>query len=265
MQDWQLPYLGRRAFPAELTDFELRQFFTFDEIERADIRRAFRSRLRLGAALQLGFLRLTGASLHSMEYVPAAVLKLLGLQLGVPAPDLATLRALYRREMTRMAHQSWAIEYAGFRALDSDGEALLIAFLHRPYHQFDHQAAARARRPRLVAPQLVSHTAGAVVDSERPRRHTHGDERRPRGAGEGRGCDFVGCLPGKTARAARWAHDDPPGMAAPTAWQAFLEDNAAAVGEVRLAQRTGGTLQEPADFQRAPAGLRPAVSASPLQ
>lgn len=41
---------------------------------------------RVAAALQLGFLRLTGTTLSSIEYVSAAVLHHLGSQFGLPAP-----------------------------------------------------------------------------------------------------------------------------------------------------------------------------------
>ena len=74
MRDWQFAHLGRRAFPAEVTEFELRQAFTFEPVEQQEIRRAFRSRLRIAAALQLGFLRLTGATLRTIEHVPTGVL-----------------------------------------------------------------------------------------------------------------------------------------------------------------------------------------------
>jgi TnpA family transposase len=158
MHDWQLAYLGRHTFPAELTDFELRQTFTFDAEERENIRRAFRSRLRIGAALQLGFLRLTGTTLNSIQYVPSAVLRHLGSQFGVPPPDLATLRALYKRKMTRVAHQSWAIEYGGFRALDTRGEELLIAFVCERTHgsiarpRLEQHARAWLRRNSYLMP-----------------------------------------------------------------------------------------------------------------
>ena len=122
MRDWQIAYLGRGTFPADLTDFELRQAFTFDAQEQEAIRRAFRSRLRIAAALQLGFLRLSGTTLSVIEHVPVAVLHHVGRQFGVHAPDLATLRSLYRRKKTRRAHRRWAIEYQGFRALDAHGE-----------------------------------------------------------------------------------------------------------------------------------------------
>jgi hypothetical protein len=134
MHDWQLGYLGRHAFPADVTEFELRRAFTFDEAEREEIRRSFRSRLRIGIALQLGFLRLTGTTLGSLEYVPSAVLRHVGLQFALPAPDLATLRGLYRREKTRSAYQRWAIEYGGFRQLDVRSEQLLAAFIRERTH-----------------------------------------------------------------------------------------------------------------------------------
>jgi len=86
MHEWQLAYLSRHTFPAELSDFELRQTLTFDAQKREDIRRAFRSRLPIGAALQLGFLRLTGTTLNSIECVPSAVLPHLGSHLGCCHP-----------------------------------------------------------------------------------------------------------------------------------------------------------------------------------
>ena len=52
MQDWKLGYLGRHTFPAEVTEFELRQTFSFDAEGRAEICRTFRPRLRTGVALQ---------------------------------------------------------------------------------------------------------------------------------------------------------------------------------------------------------------------
>ena len=80
MRDWQLIYLGRRTFPSDITDFELRQTFTFTAQEQSDIRHAFRSRLRIAAALQLGFLRLTGSTPSTIEHVPTRVLYYLGQQ-----------------------------------------------------------------------------------------------------------------------------------------------------------------------------------------
>ena len=89
-------YLGWRQFPRELSTFEVRQFFSLRLRERHVLRRRFRARGRLGAAIQLGFVRMTGTTLDALDHVPREVLAHVGQQLGQPAPELATLRALYR-------------------------------------------------------------------------------------------------------------------------------------------------------------------------
>jgi hypothetical protein len=101
---------------------------------------------------QRHFLRLTGSTLNSIEYVPSPVLRHLGSQFGVPPPDLATLRALYKRKMTRVAHQSWAIEYGGFRALDTRGE--------------DSKASRNARWAAGASEVRVAASVGAVRASK---------------------------------------------------------------------------------------------------
>ena len=63
-------YLGRTSIPRDLTDFELREFFTLSAADRRAIRVAVRKRLRLAMALQLGFLRMTGATLDALDYIP---------------------------------------------------------------------------------------------------------------------------------------------------------------------------------------------------
>jgi hypothetical protein len=72
-------------------------------------------RLRLGAAIQLGFVRMTGTTLNALDNVPTSLLEYVAHQLMLPAPELATLRALYRNERTRFAHQAWACACAGLR------------------------------------------------------------------------------------------------------------------------------------------------------
>jgi hypothetical protein len=53
-------YLGWPRFPRELSLFEVRRFFSLSLPDRHVLRRRFRSRARLGAPLQLGFVRMTG-------------------------------------------------------------------------------------------------------------------------------------------------------------------------------------------------------------
>ena len=103
-------YFGRRRFSQEMSAFEVGRFFSLSTDDRHVLRRRFcaRSRLdaagcgwvRLGAALQLGFVRTTGTTLDAIDYVPHAVLERVGHQLGMSLPESTTLSALYRRQDT---------------------------------------------------------------------------------------------------------------------------------------------------------------------
>ena len=152
-------YLGSRRFPREMNSFEVRRYFTLSSEDRHVLRRRFRSRSRLGAALQLGFVRMTGATLDAFDYVPRAVLEHVGHQLEISAPHLTTLRALYRRQMTLFVHQQSACEHAGFHrhevndvthvidALLSDSSVTLDR--HRLAQRHARREAARHRRRRI--------------------------------------------------------------------------------------------------------------------
>ena len=130
MRVFQSTYVGRHDFPKSLPDFQLQQWFMFNERDRRAIRKAFRSRHWIGVALQLGFLGMTGTTLRSLDYVPVAVLRHLGRQFKQPVPDIATLRSLYRRRPTRFEHQRWAVQQWGLRDFDSTTEKQLIEHLH---------------------------------------------------------------------------------------------------------------------------------------
>jgi len=58
-----------------MSAFEVRHFFSFSVADRRELRVRYPRRLRLGAALQVGFVRMTGTTLDSFDYVPNAVLK----------------------------------------------------------------------------------------------------------------------------------------------------------------------------------------------
>jgi hypothetical protein len=130
MRVFQSTYVGRNVFPKSLPDFLLQQWLTLNARDRRAIRKAFRSRHWIGAALQLGFLGMTGTTLRSLEYVPGAVLRHLGRQFRQPVPDIATLRTLYRRRPTRFAHQRWAIKQWGLREFDPAIEHRLTEHIH---------------------------------------------------------------------------------------------------------------------------------------
>jgi hypothetical protein len=119
-------YLGEKTFPKEITAFEIREFFTLSAEDLRAIRLDSNKKSRLSLALQVGFLRMTGAALDTYEYIPRAVLECVATQLQVPAPMLATMRALSRRPMTRHRHQSWACRYLGISRLKAADEQPLF-------------------------------------------------------------------------------------------------------------------------------------------
>ncbi len=128
MQDWQGMFLGRRRLPRDLSAFELEAFFTFVGAERRAIEERRHPALKLGLALQMGFLRMTGRPLEAVGAVPPALWRHLGAQLQVTAPDLASLRVMYRRLSTLYEHQELAREVLGFRdGSEAQRRALLRA------------------------------------------------------------------------------------------------------------------------------------------
>jgi Domain of unknown function (DUF4158) len=105
MDNWQSTFLGLKQLPRELTAFGIESFFTFTLAERQIIEDRRRPTLKLGLALQIGFLRMSGRLLDAVPMVPPALSRHLGSQFAIAAPDLASLRALYRRAPTLIAHQ----------------------------------------------------------------------------------------------------------------------------------------------------------------
>ena len=97
MQGWQTSYLGLRDMPGDISEFELQAFFSFSRAELELIARRRSDSLKLGLALHIGFARVTGRPLNSVRAVPPALLRHLGRELDISAPDLVSLRALYAR------------------------------------------------------------------------------------------------------------------------------------------------------------------------
>src|ERR1700692_3440993 len=123
MLAWHVPYLGWRQLPADVSEFEITHFFSLRVEERSAVLTRYRDSLRLGAALQIGFIKMCGRPLDAVQRVPVDLLKHLGEQLEIPAPTIATLRALYlKRRRTLYEHQRWAMEFLGmirFEATDT--------------------------------------------------------------------------------------------------------------------------------------------------
>jgi hypothetical protein len=121
MDSWHATFLGLRHLPREVTAFEVEVFFSAEGARIIEERR--RPELKLGLALQIGFLRMSGRLLDAVRMVPPLLWRLLGARFGVAAPDLASLRAMYRHAPTLIEHQQLACE------------ALLLAAQKCPIHK----------------------------------------------------------------------------------------------------------------------------------
>ena len=67
MQGWQTSYLGLRDLPRELSEFELQAFFSFGRNELELIARRRGDNHKLGLALHIGFVRMSGRPLNSVR------------------------------------------------------------------------------------------------------------------------------------------------------------------------------------------------------
>lgn len=83
--------------PRDISSFELQAFFTFSRTERELIGARRGDSLKLGSALHIGFLRMSGRVLDAFRVLPPALWRPLGNGLGVDAPEIALLCALYGR------------------------------------------------------------------------------------------------------------------------------------------------------------------------
>ena len=129
-----MPFLGLRAFPADLTEFEIRYFFTFSAKEREAILSRYGDQHRLAAAMQIGFIKMAGRTLDAFDTLPVGVLRYVSTDLGIQTPELSTLHALYRREQTLLDHQVWAAQLLGFRPFTERRQRVLVRYLRREAH-----------------------------------------------------------------------------------------------------------------------------------
>lgn len=95
---------------------------------------------------------MTGTTLDALDYVPRPVLDHLSRQLGINAPELVTLRALYRRQMTLFSHQRWACGHARFHWPESaDTTAVIESLTAGSSVTLDRHRLARQAREELYA------------------------------------------------------------------------------------------------------------------
>lgn len=87
---------------------------------------------RLALALQIGFLKMTGRTLNSVELIPPGVLDHLGRQLDCVPPRIASIRSFYRwRRRTLFEHHATALRLLGRSELTPHAERGLVAYLRR--------------------------------------------------------------------------------------------------------------------------------------
>jgi TnpA family transposase len=137
MDSWHSTFLGLRHLPREVTAFEIEVFFQFSADESRIIEERRRPELKLGLALQIGFLRMSGRLLEAVRIVPPLLWRHLGVRFGVAAPDLASLRAMYRRAPTLIEHQQRACEALGFRWLSDHHRRALVRVLREELTRTD--------------------------------------------------------------------------------------------------------------------------------
>ena len=126
MQGWHTTYLGMRELPREISTFEMQAFFTFECAEREVIDARRSNPLKLGLALHIGFLRMSGRLLSTFRVVPPALWRHLGNELGIDAPEIASLRAMYGRDRTLFDHQQVACTTLGFRWMSKHQRRALV-------------------------------------------------------------------------------------------------------------------------------------------
>ena len=129
MQGWQSDDLSKRELPRDISSFELQTFFTFSHTERALIGSRCGDAHKLGLALHIGCLRMSGRLLDAFRIVPSALWRHLGGELAVVAPELASIRALYGPIRTLFDHQKFACETLGFRWMTEHQRRGLVRLL----------------------------------------------------------------------------------------------------------------------------------------
>src|SRR5271170_7316270 len=124
MQNWHRQFLGRTQMPPALSAFAINECFTLSQSEVQAVLSRYGADMRLGTALQIGFLKMCGRPLDQLQRVPIAVLEHLSPQLGSAPPDLATLRGFYSdapRVLHR--HQQIAFDVLGLIRFDAKSDS----------------------------------------------------------------------------------------------------------------------------------------------
>jgi len=97
--------IGEWAFSSPLSDLEIDVFFVLSPEEIVAVCNRRGDLNRLGLALHLCVVKMTGRAELSTKVVPQAVLVHVADQLDFPSPNLASLRSLYRDRSTPFRHR----------------------------------------------------------------------------------------------------------------------------------------------------------------
>jgi hypothetical protein len=76
-----------------------------------------------------GFVRMSGRPLDAFRVLPVVLLRHLSKELGIPVPDVASLRALYSRGRTLSDHQELAWRWLGFSWMTPHQRGALVRVL----------------------------------------------------------------------------------------------------------------------------------------
>jgi len=124
MRHWHRQFLGRTQLPPMLSALAISEFFTLDRAEARAVLSRYGVDMRLGTALQIGFLKMCGRPLDKLQRVPSGVLEHLTAQVGGAAPDLATLRAFYSKAPRVLyRHQQIALDLLGLTRFNTNADA----------------------------------------------------------------------------------------------------------------------------------------------
>ncbi len=123
--------IGEAAFSSPLSDLESDVFFTLAPDEITAIRERRGDLNRLGLALHLCVVKMTGHAKMSARLVPQSVLQHVASQLDLPSPDLASLRSLYQDRTTLFRHRKLAVELAGFQEASAGARSGLLQYVRQ--------------------------------------------------------------------------------------------------------------------------------------
>jgi TnpA family transposase len=129
MTSYALRYVSADSLPSRLSEFDLQQYFRLSNSDVEALTDRFRIDRRAGAAVQLLCLRAAGRPFDRFASIPRALLRYVGEALALPAPTIASLRAIYARRQTLYEHQLWVKEYLGIRDVDQRASDQLATYL----------------------------------------------------------------------------------------------------------------------------------------